>query len=681
VAGSSSRRLQARSPLLPALALCLLNVLAYSNSFGTGFTLDNKALILEDARVHEASAANVELILQHTYWWPRGESGLYRPFTTLSYLFNYAVLGHGDRPGGYHAINLLLHLGNALLVYALARRLTGDDWAALTIAAVWSVHPLSTEAVTNIVGRADLLAALGVLGGLLIYIETADSKGVVGFAWLAGLAAMTAVGVFSKESAVVIAGVIGLYEVTWPSGRVSKRWPSLVAVIAPIAVLLFKRSAVLTAALTAELPFTDNPIVGAGFWIGRLTAVDVMARYLWLTVWPARLSCDYSYAQIPLAGGSPGDWLAVLFVAGLATGTLSMFRRDRVAFFFGSFAFIACLPASNLLFPAGTIMAERLMYLPSVGLVALAVRTVLALARRSRARPVGPLVVCVIVTGLAIRTWTRNADWLDDVTLWSSAVQQAPRSAKAHRALAEALYDADATHTNLDREIVEAERSLELQSGLSDASQSPQAYRQAAGYYLERGNMHRRPTGDGGLEPTSEATEDFQRALAVARRSLPVIEAGSARIPGASTAPAADAHRLIAGAYLGLRDPRRALEELTQARALEPANALAYRQAARALIDLDRPDDAAVALMAGFMITNDAGIRQEALDLYRAGLDPQGCAIRATPNGPTFDPSCAVVRRHLCAGAAEALQAFERLGLRERADNLRRTMGDLRCDR
>src|SRR4029453_1288538 len=77
----------------------------------------------DDARVHAATEENVALILRHTYWWPVGESGLYRPLTTLSYLFNYAILRNEDRSAGYHAVNLLLHVVNVLLVYALLRRI------------------------------------------------------------------------------------------------------------------------------------------------------------------------------------------------------------------------------------------------------------------------------------------------------------------------------------------------------------------------------------------------------------------------------------------------------------------------------------------------------------------------------------------------------------------------------
>jgi len=103
-----------RRHLLVAAALCVLTPAAYSNSFSGGFVFDKKGLLLEDPRIREANAENLGLILQHTYRWPYGETGLYRPVGTLSDLFNYAVLGNGDHTEGYHWINPLLHLGNVL---------------------------------------------------------------------------------------------------------------------------------------------------------------------------------------------------------------------------------------------------------------------------------------------------------------------------------------------------------------------------------------------------------------------------------------------------------------------------------------------------------------------------------------------------------------------------------------
>ena len=195
-----------RKNLWVALALCAITLLAYSNSFSAGFTFDNHGLILEDARIREASDANLRLIVEHTYWWPYGESGLYRPLTTLSYLFNYVILGNGDQPAGYHAVNFLLHFGNVLLVLLLARKLLGSEWPPVFIAALWAVHPVLTESVTNIVGRADLLAGGATLGGFLIYLKSAEKEGRRRWAWLGGLMLATCAGVFSKESAVTVLG-------------------------------------------------------------------------------------------------------------------------------------------------------------------------------------------------------------------------------------------------------------------------------------------------------------------------------------------------------------------------------------------------------------------------------------------------------------------------------------------
>src|SRR5439155_25536980 len=101
---------------LAALALCVLTSLVYSNSFQAGFALDNRRLLLQDPRIREASVQNLQLIFKHTYWWPDGESGLYRPINTASYLFNYEFLGNGGRTARLLLIHLIIHLGSVLLV-------------------------------------------------------------------------------------------------------------------------------------------------------------------------------------------------------------------------------------------------------------------------------------------------------------------------------------------------------------------------------------------------------------------------------------------------------------------------------------------------------------------------------------------------------------------------------------
>src|SRR6185503_5189362 len=118
----------------------------------------------------------------------------------LSYLVDHAVLGYGTNALGYHVENVLLHLACAALVYGLVWRLVGRLWPALVAGGLFALHPVTTEAVTYVVGRADLLATLGVLAGMLCYDRSTHDAGAAHIGWLVALAASAVVAVFSKES-------------------------------------------------------------------------------------------------------------------------------------------------------------------------------------------------------------------------------------------------------------------------------------------------------------------------------------------------------------------------------------------------------------------------------------------------------------------------------------------------
>ncbi len=163
-----------------------------------------------------------------------------------------------------------MHAGNIWLAFALALRLVRRFWPAVFIAGLWGVHPVLTESVTNMVGRADLLAGMSVLGGFLIYLKSTESQGWRKLAWLGALMLMTVVGMCSKESAVAIIGVIALYELTWWRQREAFAIPfsAAIAVLPPVAVFLYQRSVVLSSSLPPFFPFVDNPIAHSGFLVG-----------------------------------------------------------------------------------------------------------------------------------------------------------------------------------------------------------------------------------------------------------------------------------------------------------------------------------------------------------------------------------------------------------------------------
>ncbi len=435
------------------LAIWSLLLIAYSNSFQSGLVFDNSSIIGRDPRIREATPQNIASILNGGYRYTHPTAGLYRPLTTFSYLLNYAVLGNGSRPAGYHWVNLVVHALNVALVYALGIAIFGEIAPAWALAAIWGLHPLLTESVTNIVGRADLLAAFGVLAGLLCHVRGASAAGRRKVAWLAGIAVTQAVGLLSKESAVVLPGLMLLYDVIqsrclqhdregaaqFDRAAWRVRAPAYAALLLPSAAFLYLRS---QAHLHMLIPFADNPLVNAGFWTARLTAIKVIGVFLWRFLWPARLSADYSSNAVPLFDWRDAQALLSLVVclgAALLVLILAVRGRGRQKpmLFFLAFFFVAASPTSNLIVLIGSIMAERFLYLPSVGLAGCIVAALSALARRQPRLAWALLgLVCL---ALVARTYARNSDWKDEFSLWTSTVDVCPGSAKAHYNLGKAL--------------------------------------------------------------------------------------------------------------------------------------------------------------------------------------------------------------------------------------------------
>ena len=487
-----------RRHAVPLLVLWGLALLAYANSFRSGLVFDNYYVIGQDSRIQQATARNSQLILQQDYWYKNSASSLYRPLTTFSYLFNYAVLGNGAAPAGYHWVNFALHAVNIALVYLLGWLLFAEFWPAFAMAAIWALHPILTESVTNIVGRADLLAAFGVLAALLCYARSVAAGGRRAVGWLAALLGATTIGVFSKESGVVAIAAVFFYDIAYCRGAPwRRRAPGYLATALPVGAFLLVRDQVLSKLSVPAIPFTDNPLFGADFWTGRLTAVKVLGKYLWLLLWPSHLSCDYSYNQIPLLGWRFDNWedwkavVALAVCAGAAVLAVACYRRAKPVFFFIAFYFASLAPTANLAILVGTIMAERFLYLPSIGFAGCLVWAAWAGYRRlgSRwpaARAVALAALALVCLGLGARTFARNADWLDERSLWASAARLCPASYKVHHHLAGEL--ARLPEPAWDAACSQIERALAILEPLPDDEKVAAVYANAGGYYREKGN-------------------------------------------------------------------------------------------------------------------------------------------------------------------------------------------------
>lgn len=633
-----------------------LTVITYAHALNAGFVFDSRFLVLQDQRVHRWSAENLGLIFQQSYWWPSGESGLFRPVTTLSILLNYLIAR--DNAAVYHAINLGLHIINVLLVFLVCRSITSHPTTALVTSALWAVIPIGTEVVANIAGRADLLSSTFVLAGFLCYTRTLATR--PNTRWLLALSMCLTLGIFSKESAIVLIPMVLAHAVLLRKRTTATTLvPLLCALAGPVVLLFAARWFLLGQLLSPRVPFVDNPIAYATWPEGRLTAFRVLGDYLRLFVWPQPLLADYSYPQIRLATGTVVDiagWVALFLAIALA----AYFRRNFDVSMGFLIAFFGILPVSNLLFPIGTVMAERLMYLPSVGLCLSCVAMARAASTTALTRNLSLLVLACVILGWSSRAYARVDDWQSDLTLWQSAKRHDTHSAKAHRALAEALYDSDPSRNNLESVIAYARRATELLDGLPLSLRSHQEYRQLAAYDLDRAYR---------VTDSGQKQMFYAEAQRAATTAIDILRQHPERDGLSVRASSADLYRIRAtantrlGRYLdGAQDAQSAIQ-------LDPFSEQAHLLAADAWLALKDPDSAAQQLAMGAMVLQSARLSEELIKLYRA-VAPQGCALRVIGGVTTVNPQCPVVRTHLCAAAVKAGRLLHGVGRAEQAKEL-----------
>ena len=522
--------------------ILLASALAYWGTLSYPFLHDDISVISENPVVQEGRAGEA---LAKDYWSMRaGEGGrdrLYRPLTTLSLIAN-RWLADGSAPGGapwgFRAVNVLLNALAALLLFRLGLALGLSMHAAGAAGLLFAVHPLHSEAVLAVVGRADILAAIGVFGGALVLLGGASRTGVreagasraglgqktggrgpaggkagsgryhgksnknkelnkdksagwPGAGWsgpgwkrAAALGGCFALAIFSKETGAALLGLAALWwgwhrwvikpekEEIAKAGEVGgggvpgaddrekslknkemeekpgvSNWRfglgriEMFALLTPLVVYLAMRYWALGMWTRPGLPsLLDNPLAHEGL-AGRLAgAMGVMGRFFGLLVWPRPLSVDYSYAQILPWSGESLAWAALGAGAlGLWAWCAWRWRYERHVAAFGLALFTAAyFPASNLVVPVGTVMAERLMYLPSAGFLLAIIPWLEGVVTRRGGRAFfGAIAAATLVFGAM--SWERAAEWSGYLKFWESTARVSPNSARALRLWGQSL--------------------------------------------------------------------------------------------------------------------------------------------------------------------------------------------------------------------------------------------------
>ncbi len=423
------------SPRWPLLC-ALVAVLVHWRALGNGFALDDVRLVESNPAI--VSLVHIPKLFVEPYWSVAGEHyGLYRPLTIASFALNRAISGAG--PMGFHLVNVLLHASVAALAWFALKRAGTHYGTALLGGLLFAVLPIHTEAVANIAGRAELLAALFVLAAWLAHRRANDAGASAG-RWRLAAPWLYFSAILSKEGA-VLAPLLFFADDTLRGPESAPRRGSLLFRYAlALGAMLALRALALGVHQVAEdtIPL-DNPAAAAGASPRVLTAVWVQLKYVLLCLAPRHLASDYSFDAIPVARSlaDPRVLAGCVFVAALVAAAAWGWRHSRPVALAVLLWVVFFLPSANLLFPTGTIMAERLAYLPSLGLcLALGHLGGAVTAREgtlasARARRIGVVALAaIVVSAFAARTWARIPDWKNNLALALADVATTPRSAK-----------------------------------------------------------------------------------------------------------------------------------------------------------------------------------------------------------------------------------------------------------
>lgn len=438
-----------RGRALIALVLALVAIGVYANAFHNEFALDDQIIIGTNTSIH--GVEHLRDAATSSYW-PNTEldAALYRPLTQVSYAIGWS-LWHGN-PHGFHAVNIVLHGLVTVFVFLLLLRLGAPLVASVAGALVFAVHPVHTEAVANVVGRAELLAALFFIGAILEYLAPHLSRWrralVVGVAFLFALA--------SKENAVVLPGVLVVLEFARRDRagvsllqRVKWEWPVAVSMLVALAGFVALRHQVLGVFLGND---TAPYLSVLPAWQRVLTAIRLFPEYVRLAVFPRDLIVEYGPAVI-----LPATGLSAMVVLGFLLGVLAIvvvvasWNRQRL-FTVGVLWFaLTLVPVSNLFVAVGIMMAERTLYLPSVGWSILVAGVVMEVAHRTRPVERRALAVAGMLLVLlgAWRTWQRNPAWKDSDTVLTDLGEHHPESFRAEWYLAVRLEQEDSVDKSL----------------------------------------------------------------------------------------------------------------------------------------------------------------------------------------------------------------------------------------
>ncbi|MBK9329722.1 MAG: tetratricopeptide repeat protein [Sphingobacteriales bacterium] len=414
--------------------------LLYINTVNHGYVLDDDTVMAKNTIVTKGIKAIPE-IMTSAYRkgaWDRQES-LYRPLSLIFFAIEWQVAPNQPIVG--HLINILFYALSIYLLYLLLQQWMPQRHSLVILSAtiLFAVHPLHTEVVANIKSRDEILGLLFAILAFQSFHKYAVTTQIKDLA-LGSICFLLAV--LSKESAITLFAVVPLSMYFFNAMDYKKLLIVMIALLVGVAIYFILRKIALGSLVNFnKIDVLNNSLVAAENPADRIaTAVMLVGYYLLLFIFPHPLSFDYSLNTFPTITFSDYRFMmtmGVLFF--LLFYILKNFRKKGVIVFGILFFGITLSIVSNIFLLIEATLAERFLFLPSLGLCL----AVVFLMEKAFLFSVGKeasfanifreykwMVVLMgfILLLFSVKTVSRNADWKDNLTLFTADKEHNPKS-------------------------------------------------------------------------------------------------------------------------------------------------------------------------------------------------------------------------------------------------------------
>lgn len=541
--------------IIPFILLSIIIISIYFNTLNNSFVWDDEYLITNNIFVKSPRYIKNIFTTSLFHFHVLCQMNYYRPLQTISYLFDYHLWKLN--PIGYHLTNIFIHVLNAILIYLLIDALFKDKEVALLTSLSFAICPLHVSVVTYIAGRADSMVTFFILSALLLFLKSISVKNDL---YYLGSILCFLLALLSKELALIFLPILLLthkiYETTHRDISKPKD-----AILRYVPFFLFSLSYIILR--MTILNFSDGlPIEHKGnFYLRVLAFFQVALSYIKLIFLPKDLYMHHTI-QVVRTILTPFAFLSFICIVFILIAIIRSFRRSNIIFWALSWFLITLSPVCFIMLSPEldakglAMMAEHWLYIPLIGfftaisfVIIISIRLRSVNLRQAILATVVILITAIMVFFYVLQTIRTNADWKDEVSLFSKMVRYIPDDTNIQLALAKSY----SNKGNLEEAI---KRCKEILSQNKDSDLGYRVHMVLGTAYFKKGNFQ-------------EAINEYKNALNKLQETKKVALKASRKFQ-------ADNLHNIGIVYFYQRLYPEAENELRQAIQLNPQDATSY---------------------------------------------------------------------------------------------------------